>query len=124
MTKHTESRLQPEPGALAESHTPGPWHVGDDSKLIASPNSVYDIHGHQLAMCSDPHDSSHWTPIADANAALIASAPTLKAQRDELLEALETLVPEHNWGHGEEGGPCPTCTRYATARAAIERARA
>lgn len=60
-----------------EGHTPGPYHVGDKG------GAGYTVR----ARSSGGHIVARVPNLADAH--FLASAPTLKQQRDELLEALK-----------------------------------
>lgn len=67
----------------ASKHTPGPWvrFVLNGRQEIASKNE----HGKSVAVVPSG-------PDRDANARLIASAPSLLAERDALRKALADLV--------------------------------
>lgn len=95
------------------THTPGPWQpegqdlrsrVGDHDWWVTAPKGRQ---GTFLpAVCSGPD--------AEANARLIAAAPTL-------LEALQLLVdaPQGCRCENNGGGDCEWCSRARDARAAI-----
>ena len=68
-------------------HTPGPWKVYTTGKL----HWIKSSDGSFLAMCNGYAFLQHPGTDNDANAALIASAPELEAQRDELLAACKAL---------------------------------
>ena len=79
-------------------HTPGPWRLGTNSSTkiaILSTRELVFPHGYDwgdkqaptaLAICYGESE------IRKANARLIASAPELEAQRDELLAVCKALV--------------------------------
>lgn len=75
-------------------HTPGEWHTGTDEDAAAWGPMVY-AGGEDEIIVADCQPVGF--DIADddeaaANAALIAQAPTLLAQRDALAEALAEYV--------------------------------
>jgi hypothetical protein len=73
---------------LHQFHPPGSWvvHEADSS------DDVYH------AICSTGNGSE-----SEANARLIAAAPTTKQERDELREALKELTTSlADWGHGPD----------------------
>ena len=95
------------------AHTPGPWVVWtEDGKFTlvwATSQNVI------VARCGTGQTPM---PEQQANAALIASVPDLKEQRDELLEALEEMVDD------PPTCSCPECPkRRQRARAAIAKAK-
>ena len=104
------------------SHTPGPWQAGgryEGGRVIA------DDTGRSVA---DAWQLDRPIDELKANAALIASAPDLKEQRDELLAALEAVVyAEDNPGRVQAHAPLVTPTkraeRFRNARAAIAKAK-
>jgi len=67
-------------------HSPGPWEVSD----LSGGRRIYDAHGCEVAYVNKREGLSpfHTPP----NAYLIADAPTLLRQRDELLAALKDLL--------------------------------
>jgi len=71
-------------------HTPGPWRIGPSDKgripLAEQPPAIQDTEGNYIAILGG--GSVHFGNAA-ANAALIAQAPTLLAQRDMAIKALE-----------------------------------
>ena len=71
-------------------HTPGPWNLhktwGGVTKIEHGGNR--EVQGELVAVVDT------WGDNEEANAALIASAPDLLEQRNELLAALEYLVSE------------------------------
>ena len=79
-------------------HTKGPWRVGETDAF----GDLYITNGeHPVAEAYFEYDADpkpKRLPVR-ANAALIASAPTLLAQRDALLAAAEAALAE-----------CPTCS--------------
>ena len=68
------------------THTPGPWKVYGRPAVGIGKLGVQGI----LAQTMGRLDTPHLQRLA--NARLIASAPDLLAQRNELLEALENFV--------------------------------
>jgi len=95
-------------------HTPGPWSV-TPSGLILGDKEVW-TNGRQRneAGISSASYSKHIAtingditlPAPKANAHLIASAPRLKAERDDLLRACEAGFAEICGGCHQEAGPC------------------
>lgn len=87
------------------SHTPGPWKVVYiDGELIGS------IYSKKTRICSGICDDMKLEKEAKANAYLIASAPDmkdeinqLKAEKAELLEALEELASVIDESEGVAG---------------------
>ena len=79
----------------ASKHTPGPWHVcyeGDRDPVIR-PAMDGDEARPNGALLAVLHTSCLWdVETTRANAALIASAPSLLAERDALRKALADLV--------------------------------
>ena len=84
-------------------HTPGPWIVygGHDGQFKHEPLILHQLSGQAglelgpdiaIAQIRDQGNQR----ITDKNAALIAQAPTLLAQRDALAEALEGLLASSN----------------------------
>ena len=81
-------------------HTPGPWRLGTNSSTkiaILSTRELVFPHGYDwgdkqaptaLAICYGESE------IRKANAALIASAPELEAQRDELLAVCKMVAAD------------------------------
>lgn len=64
-----------------QKHTPGPWEVEGEGQSVVGILAVNDNH----YICK----LSGWeSTTQDANAELIASAPQLKAERDEAIKAL------------------------------------
>ena len=91
-----------------QKHTPGPWQQGDangERNIYAADQTV--ICRMEVWRGSDADE-------ADANAALIASAP-------ELLAALSRLVREAGYESGEAE---PTIHDLSASRAAFDEARA
>jgi hypothetical protein len=73
-----------------EGHTPGPWRA-EQLDGAAGPNErpwVRGATGYAALACGDTQAE------AVANARLIADAPKLLRQRDELLEALRAMLSE------------------------------
>ena len=76
-----------------EGFTPGPWRDTEGGIIDNGPprghagTEIADVYG------ADVHDGRgpEFT-IAQANARLIAAAPTLLKQRDELLEAAKNMI--------------------------------
>lgn len=88
-------------------HTPGPWVARPDARDgldwrvdVDPPNGETDL----IALVPGWPDES-----SESNARLIASAPELSAQRDELLVACERLVAMEP----DKSGVCLYCN-YAT----------
>ena len=82
------------------NHTPGPWEVYTSGIVRTVPaklgrNRIGPSAHVAEAKLALSKDSNPQIDIAtrDANAALIASAPTLLAQRDALLLAAEAVLP-------------------------------
>lgn len=71
-----------------EGHTPGPWRLGAAMPMSGDPRIV-DRDGRMVARLN-----RH--PLMEANARLIADAPTLRAQRDEAVAALNKIAGWHN----------------------------
>lgn len=80
------------------AHTPGPWHIGDGTRIIGA-------NSQRVSVCDD----NHATPGL-ANARLIAAAPDLLAA----LKAIADTTCNH--------GPNEVCCRDL-ARSAIASAR-
>lgn len=75
----------------ARAHTPGPWRVFAGTIIQADKN------GEEIILCSVLEPSQFNPKNFDetrANARLIASAPDLLRQRDELLEVLKMVFSE------------------------------
>lgn len=92
---------------MKTEHTPGPWHIGKDTRIIGA-------NSQRVAVC----DNNEATPGL-VNAALIAAAP-------ELLAALNGILPFIAQSSASEGGAVKysAAVRAADAvRAAIARAR-
>jgi len=87
-------------------HAPGPWEVSN----LSGGRRIFDARGCEVAYVWRPDGPSpfHVGP----NAYLIADAPTLLRQRDELLAALKDLLRDME------------TPRTAKASAAWDRARA
>jgi len=73
---------------MSESkHTPGPWRVDEDSRPgMAWNRHIYGPEG--LAICFMAHSDGKAVERDEANAALIASAPTLAAEVERLKACL------------------------------------
>ena len=80
-------------------HTKGPWHVGETDAF----GDLYITTGeHPVAEAYFEYDADpkpKRLPVR-ANAALIASAPTLLAQRDALLKAADAALVHFNLAEG------------------------
>lgn len=114
---------------MKNQHTPGQWdvirlNVGDDRT-----QDKFAIRQNPLDALRDPNtrkDLNIATVNAEdgeANAALIASAPQLLAQRDELRGALQRLLRANQADYEQ----CPTMdvkTAFETNSQAISQARA
>lgn len=82
-----------------KGHAPGPWERGDpDGDLLKFDRCIFD--SDEYYVC----EVDLGRPDADANARLIADAPTLLAQRDEavrlmrdLADSAEKLDQDCNW---------------------------
>ena len=90
-------------------HTPGPWEVIKENRG-AIPHQWRPL---SIVANADGPDEKIIARLPDglgpedfANAALIASAPRLKAERDELLAALEALVNDVYFLLRPENPPC------------------
>ena len=80
-------------------HTPGPWFILSGHILAGSDNPMDD--GDALAIADIDMDMRiDFDTTGAANAALIAAAPTLLAQRDALADALRALLPPERGIHG------------------------
>lgn len=73
-------------------HTPGPWFVAQDPRFTIKRNHhIMSNHGGVIAfIASTSMDEDN--EVDAANAALIASAPTLLAERDRLRESNKELL--------------------------------
>ena len=107
-------------------HTPGPWRVRperDFDDIIAL--SIVDANENEIAYL----DAMYYDDVdLYANAHLIAAAPETKEQRDELLEALEKLLPMARYmGWRLDGYPLPDNSSLGVAvkkaEAAIAKAK-
>jgi hypothetical protein len=102
------------------SHSPGPWkweaaYEGADLWLRHS-NSTVDK---PLGDCVLIAEGGKWPPSAE-DARLIASAPTLLAERDELLAALKWAMSILDAQSKCDEGCADGCSNYK-ARAIIDR---
>lgn len=89
-----------------EGATPGPWFVGTQNDALyiintpprPAPNDYITPGSPDTLLIASLYVlPSH---AEDANAALIAAAPTLLAQRDALADALRALLPPERGIHG------------------------
>lgn len=92
-----------------DAHTPGPWHVTGCLDLWVEPVGAPDDGAfHGIAHCGDIHwpDYEAKQKEWEANARLIASAPTLAAElaklREDYRECVDALEKSHEW--------CPLCS--------------
>lgn len=107
------------------SYTPGPWHWSDGYRASDGRRTwslVSEKTGYGILSCDGVANSPQG--LCDpGNADLIASAPTLLAQRDQLLKALESAViaVEQLCVDQDPANECHNVLR--TARAAVEKAK-
>jgi molecular chaperone GrpE (heat shock protein) len=64
-------------------YTPGPWRVFADAILTKDSTKIAEV-------CTQNENKANW----EANARLIASAPELKKENEELKEALKNLLAD------------------------------
>lgn len=91
--------------ATKTGHTPGPWRVKDRRDLpawhgarVLNPESFhFEIHGDGFMPAAILADGTENRGTAEANAHLIAAAPTMR-------EALEEIVAEADNGHLPDTG--------------------
>ena len=100
------------------SHTPGPWEMGEYEMLDAH-EIGYPIHAQTIKAQRGKIYILDTTDDADANARTIASAPELLAA---LAEAVDELEQMHRHYYGNCPGGCPACVAIDKARAAIAKA--
>lgn len=96
-------------------HTPGPWEAISLSSGTGYRTSIF-AHG-RITDKEFVAEAKGWNKEnAEANAALIASAPSLKALNEELVEALgntndflDSLLHSEHFDHEHTGAPedCP-----------------
>ena len=116
--------------------TPGPWTYTTGTLVrvmpLGDPNTICGVH--KRGVYSERYDPME----IEANARLIASAPALYEALEELVEAAERVVGEHNaphdcWSMGPSTGDpikdyviCPGCVllnEAIAARSALAQAR-
>jgi len=106
-------------------HTPGPWSVWNygESAIDVAVGPIKGGVAVAQIVCTDAHGIA--TPDAmsagEANAALIASAPALLAQRDKLREALQALLKDWNSRTGDYRNTHPASIQARAALAETER---
>lgn len=115
------SKLQPSTETV--KHTPGPWEY--TAKLTASEN-----HKGFFIRAEKPARNGKWAlaevqpgdedgKLGKANAALIAAAPDLLAELEDLVGLAETAMREAN----NDGGEYDIEAELASARDAIKKAK-
>lgn len=96
-------------------HTPGPWSLTENENRIASGNTVIArIYAHTSE--GQPSNVAPFTEEDTANAKLIAAAPELLENLQELLEFCET------YGFSDRVSPTDWSGFFDAARAAIAKA--
>ena len=86
-------------------HSPGPWAWGQrdgELRLYGAGGRVIATGDYRRGICVQ----------GEGNAALIASAPTLKAERDELLAALKHVTDCTEEEAYQSGYQCDRCDAY------------
>jgi hypothetical protein len=97
-------------------HTPGPWLITDNccelrpEAIYAYPNGAGCIVATTWSIVPEEQRKS--------NAKLIAMAPTLLKQRDELVKASTALLKQ--WDEFDETGPCPSDELMEKLRASLK----
>ncbi len=104
-------------------HAPGPWHLNQvgNHPFVSSPN------GERIADCGPVDDNwNGWESESQAveNSALIASAPDLIRQRDELTKHLTAVLNriDHQHQDGRNDWTEDDAEIYNQARAALANA--
>lgn len=82
----TNPHPSPSPALSGGGHTPGPWRVSltDDTVVVT-------VDGSEVASIDGDYNEPDLWPIMEANARLIASAPSLLSALREAREALEAF---------------------------------
>lgn len=97
------ARVAEQANSTQVSHTPGPWKAVFPNRGVTEMSSIY---APAMADGDEPwrvayvlrEDNPHQRRVDDANAHLIAAAPTMKAA---LLKAVETIKALHSLGLSE-----------------------
>lgn len=115
MAEHERSTAAANRGAKRiANHTPGPWEIG------VHENAVY-VGETNIAVCDGASQSWPDYATVKANARLIASAPTLKAERDELRAMLARLLDAHALPQDLRRVPDKVIEAHDAADAMLER---
>lgn len=85
------AKLRAETLALIDGTIPGPWFLSDAGAIVRAPDGENDpwLVAEMCGCCG------HGTDTSDANARLIAAAPTLAADTLRLLDEIERLTAEN-----------------------------
>lgn len=111
-------------------HTPGPWVLNEHNHVYVGGEPRYAFYKEDgieracrtgliaLPYSTDglPHESNH-----AANARLIAAAPTLLAERDELKTALEWCIHQFEGDSGTGASHWEQYAEYVAAKALLSR---
>jgi hypothetical protein len=96
---------------LLEGTTPGPWRIS-----TANPLAINSDQGEESVGIATTHcDMDGVFPRrneAEANAKLIAMAPTLAAENARLRDVLEALVKSHEWAIANPDSPVSANINY------------
>ena len=113
--------------ATESKHTPGPWVVEDVRSGLSKRTLIYcrvipagrPASDSLAAINVYERGTKGATEEARANAALIASAPTLLAQRDALVAAAEAVLGDAGCKTACYSSVSPKCKHHDQLRAAV-----